>query len=181
VNVFEFDEGRLRFAFDEQWKVIKWDDHAAHRKSMNALDKSKAIDFIGIYRNRQAFFIEVKDYRHYERTNPEPLKGVVEAKVRNTVAGLVGAHRREEYKSECSPFLDAVCNKELNLVLWLEAARPEETLNAKSKIRLSMQLKREKPHVSWLNARLVTCQLADYERVLPGLRVTTLARPAKKD
>ncbi|AUX20939.1 uncharacterized protein SOCEGT47_014160 [Sorangium cellulosum] len=45
----DIPEGLLRFVFDEHWRVLKWDDHAAHRKSMNELDGSKAVDFIGVY------------------------------------------------------------------------------------------------------------------------------------
>jgi len=180
VKGFEAVEGLLHFTFDERWKVLKWDDHPAHRESMNKLDKSKAIDFIGIYGERHVFFIEIKDHRHHDRKNPEPLWNVFEAKIRNTVAGLVGAHRRPEYAPECSPFLDAVCNKDLNLVLWLEAERPAEILDARSKIRVGLNAKRHKPHISWLNARAITCRLADYTTVIPGLTVTTLARPAEK-
>lgn len=49
-------EGLLHFTFDEHWKILKWDEHPAHRKSMNALAHSKALDYIGIYRDKQIFF-----------------------------------------------------------------------------------------------------------------------------
>ena len=171
-----FDEGGLRFIFDETfWQVLKWDDHAAHRKSMNVLDGSKAIDFMGIYRGEALFFIEAKDYREHDRSKEQPLTQELELKVRNTVAGLVGGCRREEYKAECSPFLEALRRKDLWVVLWLETKH-----DRKSKFGEALELKNLKQRFKWLSPHVATCHADDYARVIPGLTVTSLPRsPAK--
>ncbi|AUX20938.1 uncharacterized protein SOCEGT47_014150 [Sorangium cellulosum] len=99
---------------------------------------------------------------------------MLEPKVRNTVAGLVGACRREEYAGECAPFLEALRGKDVFLVLWLEAKRPDDLLSMKAKVGAALKFKGLKPHVKWLNARVMTCRLDDYAGVIPGLTVTSL-------
>ena len=67
-----FQESGINFKFQSpQWTVVKYDEHLAHKKVSNALQPTKAVDFLGIHDNGQLFLIEVKNYRghtHDEET-----------------------------------------------------------------------------------------------------------------
>ena len=59
-----FQESGISFKFSSpQWAVVKYDEHLAHKKVSNALQPTKAVDFLGIHDNRQLFLVEVKNYR----------------------------------------------------------------------------------------------------------------------
>lgn len=59
-----FQESGINFKFQSpQWTVVKYDEHLAHKKVSNALQPTKAVDFLGIHDNGQLFLIEVKNYR----------------------------------------------------------------------------------------------------------------------
>lgn len=60
----DFQESGISFKFSSpQWAVVKYDEHLAHKKVSNALQPTKAVDFLGIHDNRQLFLVEVKNYR----------------------------------------------------------------------------------------------------------------------
>jgi hypothetical protein len=58
------DERKLRFVFDKDWKVLKWDDHPAFRGGLQKFQETKGVDFFGLYIGAP-WFIEVKDFRGY--------------------------------------------------------------------------------------------------------------------
>ena len=59
-----FQESGISFKFSSpQWAVVKYDEHLAHKKVSNALQPTKAVDFLGIHDDRQLFLVEVKNYR----------------------------------------------------------------------------------------------------------------------
>ncbi|MGK3969983.1 hypothetical protein WMF38_31615 [Sorangium sp. So ce118] len=64
---FVHDEGKLRFAFDDDWKILKWDDHGAYVGGLQRFQETKAVDFFGLYLG-EPYFIEVKE----EDRPPEP-------------------------------------------------------------------------------------------------------------
>lgn len=52
-----FQESGINFKFQSpQWTVVKYDEHLAHKKVSNALQPTKAVDFLGIHDNGQLFF-----------------------------------------------------------------------------------------------------------------------------
>ena len=56
-----FQESGISFKFSSpQWAVVKYDEHLAHKKVSNALQPTKAVDFLGIHDNRQLFLVEVR-------------------------------------------------------------------------------------------------------------------------
>lgn len=60
----DFQESGISFKFSSpKWAVVKYDEHLAHKKVSNALQPTKAVDFLGIHDNRQLFLVEVKNYR----------------------------------------------------------------------------------------------------------------------
>lgn len=126
-----FDEGRLRFDFGDSWTVEKYDDHRDYRKKIGKLDGTRAIDFVGVLDERELFLIEVKDLRGFRIEN----KGRVEQgllalevafKVRDTLSGLVAAHRRSSEPETWEPYVRTLSQpqRRLSVVLWLEEDRP---------------------------------------------------------
>ncbi|MCB0704912.1 MAG: hypothetical protein KDC34_06355 [Saprospiraceae bacterium] len=55
-----FHESGLDFRFDNRWIIRKYDEHTYYRGLSSA--GLKAVDFIGIYQDTRAVFIEVKNY-----------------------------------------------------------------------------------------------------------------------
>ncbi len=47
---FVHDEGKLRFAFDSDWKILKWDDHGAYVGGLQRFQETKAVDFRSVSR-----------------------------------------------------------------------------------------------------------------------------------
>ncbi|HSN98345.1 MAG TPA: hypothetical protein VLS89_08605, partial [Candidatus Nanopelagicales bacterium] len=90
-----YDEGDLRFAFDGDWKVLKWDRHGAYLGGLQQFHGTKAVDFFGLYLGAP-WLIEVKDFRGYRIDNKERLTSgelatEIACKVRDTLAGLIWA------------------------------------------------------------------------------------------
>ncbi|WP_437929095.1 hypothetical protein WMF37_07430 [Sorangium sp. So ce291] len=103
------DVERIRFEFGESWTLAeKWDDSRAFLSGIGKLQGewtdettgdlvrvgSKAVDIVGVREDR-LYLIEVKDYRGYpieaKKRQPHELPIAIACKVRDTVAGLVGA------------------------------------------------------------------------------------------
>src|SRR5260221_7520 len=118
-------EGDLSFEFDENWRlVMPWDKHPAYREGIQKLDESKAADIVGVHHDGLVVFVAVKDFRVHERSKPMSLWVELELKVRNTVAGLLGASRRQEYKDACQPIVISLLRPGvLKLVFWIEQPR----------------------------------------------------------
>jgi len=183
----QFIEGDLLFEFDEKlWNPLEsWDKHAAYRTGIREINKGKAVDFIGVYNDRIAYFIEVKDYRRHKRKKKISLWDEFELKVRNTVAGLVGSGRREEHASVCAPFLTSLLKPhELRLIYWVELPPLSNALPAIRKRRLAVAGFAERQTnrlMKWLNARAFSVsQEDDYERLVPGLKIQNLPRKRKE-
>ncbi len=105
------EEGHIRFEFGESWTVAeKWDDTRIFRDGLQKLNGevldeqtgqtvpvgSRAVDIVGV-RHDDLYLIEVKDYRGYaietKKRQTADLPLLIGSKVRDTVAGLVGASR----------------------------------------------------------------------------------------
>ncbi|XXT19110.1 hypothetical protein WME94_53680 [Sorangium sp. So ce429] len=174
---FVHDEGKLRFAFDDDWKILKWDDHGAYVGGLQRFQETKAVDFFGLYLG-EPYFIEVKDFRGHRIENKARLSSgelarEVAFKVRDTLAGMVWACRRSPLdRGELQCFLRPVLDraKKVPVVLWLEEDRPPEPALAST---LGEAIKRE---LTWLNPRvLVTSRSLVQSAPVHGLAVTNLS------
>lgn len=176
-------ENDLLFDFGDFWQpVIAWDKHPAYRHGIHDIDRGRAVDVLGLC-GRTLFFIEVKDYRVHKRTKPIHPWLELESKVRNTVAGLLGACRRDEYVGECAPFVELIKNRAINLkiVFWYEtpgvAGTSEPVADKRAKVGSLVAIRRAKNHLKWLNAGVFsTRKVEDYQEILPDLVVTNLPR-----
>jgi hypothetical protein len=94
-----FEEGYLRFRFEDTWFVVKYDVNPDYNNRIGLLKDTKAVDFVGVLSNLILYFIEVKDFRGYRIQNRHRLRDgelalEVAQKVRDTIAGVVAAHHR---------------------------------------------------------------------------------------
>ena len=93
----EFRESGLIFRFSEDWVIRKYDDHKFYRGLSSV--GLRAVDFIGLYRNHRAVFIEVKNYRQRSPKkaieilqDPEPFIDYMVRKVEDTRVGIRAIH-----------------------------------------------------------------------------------------
>lgn len=167
-----FDERDLRFAFDDDWIVVKWDDHHAFKDGLQRFQGTKAVDFLGLLRS-EPWFIEVKDFREHRIENKARLSSgdlarEVACKVRDTLASLAWACGRLELdQTQVREMLRALMNREskVPVVLWLEEDRPAPPAHLSA---LGEAIKRE---IQWINPKVIVMSRAA-KKPLPGLAVT---------
>lgn len=114
-----FQESGISFKFSSpQWAVAKYDEHLAHKKVSNALQPTKAVDFLGIHDNRQLFLVEVKNYRGHThdaetqevfQAKGDELMRRIAVKVRDTIATATNAARFSTNDEDFSPGLTGCC------------------------------------------------------------------------
>jgi hypothetical protein len=143
------DVDTIRFEFGESWRVAeKWDDSFPFRDGVARIG-SKALDLVGV-RQGVLYLIEVKDYRGHpiesKGIQPKALPLDIACKVRDSVAGLVGASRvrEESWVRTCA---DLLLNprRQLIVIAWIEDAAPRPA---------EPRAKRDVWHVSWLTQKV---------------------------
>lgn len=173
-----YDEGLLRFSFDDDWRVLKWDEHPAYTGGLSKTPGTKAVDFVGIHLD-DPWFIEVKDFRGYRIENKERRSGgdlarEVAEKVRDTLAALAWACERHPLDQDgLATFLRRIVCREAKIpvVLWLEEDRPLADAQASA---LAEAIKRNLP---WLNAKvLVMSRTSAARKPIDGLDVVSRAQ-----
>ncbi|WPD23069.1 MAG: hypothetical protein SD837_00615 [Candidatus Electrothrix scaldis] len=119
--MLEIQEGKLTFSFPNDWRVSKYDDWAFYRKQFLKLTDPKAVDILAVDpHNRQAWLIEVKDYRKHPRTKPMDLPWEIAIKMRDSLAGLACAGVNASDTKEQQLAHEAVTANSLRVVLHLE-------------------------------------------------------------
>jgi hypothetical protein len=155
-----FEEGRLRFSFGESWRVVKYDDHRDYRQKIAKLEGSGALDFVAC--RNGLFLIEVKDFRGYRIENKERLEQghlaeEVAGKVRDTIAGLVGAHQCSSEPEFWEPYASALVRRTrpIRVILWLEHDHPPGPVLARRWKSVRMILAQTlKTKLRWLTTKV---------------------------
>jgi hypothetical protein len=175
----DFDEGNLKFSFDASWQVVKYDDSSLYRKGVGILRGTKAVDFIGLQKET-VFFIEVKDFRGHRIENQNRLIGgdlaiEIGQKVRDSVAGLIGAHRTSSDAETISPFVRVLLDSdsEIKVVVWLEHDLPDY-LPKREKVKMSVEGNVFKQKLRWLTSKVLLSQVRDNVLKQSGLTVRNL-------
>ncbi len=143
-----FFEGRLRFEFGPSWEVVKYDGHRDHENGIKGLNGklfcddckdiarcaqckralghgTKVVDFVG-RRQGRLYLIEVKDFRHHRienkaRITSGDLAFEVAIKVRDTIAGLVGAlHMGASHAPRWRDIVGPLFRERPRVMFWLE-------------------------------------------------------------
>ena len=129
-------EDNLEFTFGNAWQVVKYDDTTTYREGIErlkgVLDKgtpdeknegTKAADIVGLHPHFGLLLMEVKDFRKNRIANKKRVNGEVALevalKVRDSVAGLVGAWRWN--KSEAAYGTSLKPSIPVKVVLWIES------------------------------------------------------------
>lgn len=187
-----FDEGCLRFKFGESWNVEKYDDSPAYRKGIERLDESKAVDFIAAHANRILFFVEVKDFRgskaeQRQRLREGQLDHEVATKVRDSIAGLVAAHRNASEPERWEQHIDLLVNRDrdIKIILWMEGHalaaladndRHRQVHERRCKVGAQIFGNLLKRKLRWLTVKVALANLSEYASLLPDLEVSSLPR-----
>ncbi|KYF84047.1 hypothetical protein BE20_28340 [Sorangium cellulosum] len=164
------DVERIRFEFGESWTLAeKWDESRAFLSGIGKLQGewtdddtgalarvgTKAVDIVGVREDR-LYLIEVKDYRGYpietKKRQPHELPIAIACKVRDTVAGLVGAGRQraEPWVESCARLL-VERKARVHVIAWI--ADPELRAAEPIKKREIWQKERSdrlRQRLSWL-------------------------------
>lgn len=186
------DVENIRFAFGESWTVAeKWDDSPAFLGGVARLQGqwedeqtgeivrvgSKAVDLVGV-RGNDIYLIEVKDYRGYpietKKRQLRELPLAIGCKVRDTVAGLIGASRSitDRWVSACGRLL-AEQKPRVYVVAWivdpaLRAAEPVQ----KRAIWQKERRDRIEQHLSWLTRHVTVA--SPFEKPLADVTAENL-------
>lgn len=144
----EFVEQRLIVRFPaDTWQVLKWDDDplfceriaklngklsstSPDGKADQAYEGTKAVDFVALHPGQGLYLIEVKDFRGHgpanEHRHEDELPLEIGLKVRDTVAGLVGADRLGKADGRVAPFAAALIDRRipLHVITWIAEDAP---------------------------------------------------------
>ncbi len=182
-----FREGDLEFAFDAAWQVCsQWDTEAVYSALEQQVPGSKGVDFVGLREGvkGELYLIEVKDYRTSEQVGSTRekmaaggavLAEIVAAKVRDTVAGLVGAERADRGAAwrACVKHLR---ERDVWVVLWIEHAGLDAAPSVhqkRAKVGAVTLLDHLKRRCRWLSGRVAICSRRTAS--VPGLIVRGVA------
>lgn len=177
-----FDEQHLRFAFDDcQWLVVKYDEHPDYRERIEKLDGTRAVDFLGLYRNggETLYWIEVKDFRGYRIQNKKRMSDgelalEVGAKVRDSLAGVMAAYCSSARWKEWRGFVRLMWQRstQIRVLLWLEEDQMP-SLPARRKNAAQVQAGSIKTKLRWFTPRVLVVNQKT-GGCPPGLMVTDL-------
>ena len=169
---------RLAFEFSEQWSAFKFDEHHDYRQGIAKIDKTKAIDFLGIFDNSVLFFIEVKDFRGYRIENKERLSTgelAMEAaqKVKDSLACIFGALHTSSEPEYWQPYSRLLCTPDspIKVVLWIEEDLPTHP-HLRQKAMAATRTKVFKQKLAWLTKRVLVC--GSDRQNLPDVSVSNL-------
>ncbi len=151
-------EGELEFDFGPAWNdsAIKFDEDRVYQRARNALEGTKGVDFVGVFRS-DLILVEVKDLRHHRIENKKriangDLTTEVGQKVKDTVACIVGSVRVRSEPKTWRRYTDIMLDnqKQIKVILWLEEDSPASgNLSVRHNV-LKNELKRK---LKWLQVR----------------------------
>ena len=153
-------EDKLTFEFPNNWRAIKYDETTFYQKHFQKLANSKAVDFVAceIGGNDELWLIELKDYRIHPRTKAGDLFLEIASKVRDTLASLYLAQRKEEV--DVYDFVKIASEKKrIRIVLHLEQPQKPSKLYPLVVERDNTQIKLRQ-QVQVVDRHAIVCELA---------------------
>jgi hypothetical protein len=188
----DFVEEDLRFTFDDNWNVVKLDEHPFFRERLMPMQLTRAVDFLALYRGSALYLLEVKDFRgsaielknHEKMCSGDTLCFQVARKVKDSVACVAGAARclSEGVWAQCADVIRSP-NSIVKVVFWMEfdlgrRGRGRNAVWVEQETRLQA-LTREnalKAQLKWLTKQVsVSNQVLDIG-TLPGVTVRNEGR-----
>lgn len=162
------DVEKQRFNFGDPWTVaFKYDDEDYYRRKggiqgLNGhvdgeKESTKAMDVVALRETFGLLLLEAKDFRgHRIKNKPRIVNGEVilevALKVRDTIAGLVGAARSEETGfPSAAVFALLPPGEKVTVVLWIEDDVQSDVFRAKQQMHTLNELLKAK--LAWLNVK----------------------------
>jgi hypothetical protein len=185
-------EKQIAFDFGDRWQVEKWDKCRVYVDGIGKLngtlsgeageqrhEGTKAVDMIGVLDGKTLYLFEVKDFRAHRIENKKRQTGElpleIGLKVRDTIAGLVGAYLKHATEPWVEPCGRALVERkhQIHVVAWIvdDALRPTEP-EGKRAAHHSVRLKRIQQRLAWLTPRVWVYGLHDTN--LPDVVVRNL-------
>ncbi|HFA51918.1 MAG TPA: hypothetical protein ENJ95_23120 [Bacteroidetes bacterium] len=168
MPIITFKESGLKFEFDTgHWSALMQYDEQKDYKNLNeAIEGTKAVDFIGIWDEKKLVIIEVKNFRGHrienlQRVIPkghDPLAVEFAKKIRDTMPGIIGGarnstHSKEKWKEYLKILADE--NYQVHAVLWLEEDPPPDSFPDRKQIIMQSTFRKNlKKGLSWLTSRV---------------------------
>lgn len=186
-------EGDLLLEFDPaRWSVLKWDDHALYLEGVARLngqltdpgtgvavpEGSKAVDILALDEHA-LHFIEVKDFRGHGPQNAfrqeTELPLEVGLKVRDTLAGMLGAHRTHRQWPAVEPFVQALHERRfpVRVIAWILEDSPLGKKDRRKQSAVgSVRLGQLRSRLSWLTEQVWVDDPFHPSVPLPGVHVS---------
>ena len=185
TDMSDFQESGISFKFSSpQWAVVKYDEHLAHKKVSNALQPTKAVDFLGIHDNRQLFLVEVKNYRGHThdaetqevfQAKGDELMRRIAVKVRDTIATATNAARFSTNDEDFFTLINRLLldrQKKIVVIACIELDVADEKGH---KVRMSIWMQKLKQKLSWLHAAKISINpVENISDVLPDTEISFL-------
>jgi len=128
----------------------------------------------------ELFLIEVKDFRGHRIVNQRRLTEgelaiEIGQKVKDSIAGLVGAGRTSNQLEAVADINRHLCNSEhaIKVIVWLELDFPDH-LPKREKVRRSTEGNLFKQKLCWLTTKVFVTSIRDNALHLSGLTVRNL-------
>jgi len=135
-------EGALKFTFKPDTQACRYDTWSFYRNQFQngCSRENKAVDFL-CHSKECAWLIEVKDFRHHERTKVVELPDEIANKVRDTLAGLVAAQVNANDESEKKNAHAILRKKQVRVVCHIEQPSKSSRLRPRAIEPDKLQLK----------------------------------------
>jgi hypothetical protein len=190
------EEGNLRFTFDDAWSVTKLDEHAFFTERLMPMQLTRAVDFLGLYRQSALYLIEVKDFRgsaielknREKMCDGDTLLLQVARKSKDSVVCIAGAARllNDAFWAQCADVLRKR-HSIVKVIFWLEfdlgqrahgrtSAWVEQEMRARAKTRANSL----KAILTWLTKEVFVTNQALAAGELPGVVVENVARAGRR-
>jgi len=155
-----FQESGINFKFQSpKWNVVKYDEHLAHKKVSNALQPTKAVDFLGIHDNRQLFLVEVKNYRGHThdaetqevlQAKGEELMRRIAVKVRDTIATVTNSARFSTNDEDFFTRINQLLLDNQKKIVIIACIELDIAGEKEHKARMSVWMQKLKQKLAWL-------------------------------
>lgn len=172
------EEGRLRLAFGDSWKVLKYDkEGGSYREFIGKLQGTKAVDLLCLRNGAPLVMLELKDYR-LDPPSEEKLAQLVQNaayKVRDTLAGIVGGSHQAVGREKVffGESLDRL-HSPPRVVLFFHEEPPPKQPEKRSANRRDTLTKGLKQKLHWLTKAVWVAGPDDCGELLPDVRVEQL-------
>lgn len=168
-------EGALRFEFGASWRhVLKYDAAPLYREGIEGLKgkaacdlclgelscerchhkptiDARAVDIVGNH-GGHLYFIEIKDFRRRGAPKPAVLATEVARKVRDTLAGLIGALHGPS-AAGIRPLVAPVVERPPRIILWLEEEMDPRRIEQRADPALIMRGELKK-RLQWISGHV---------------------------